>query len=331
MTATSRFAACLLSMTLAAGAVSVPQLHASPLGGGGQPNIELSATSLPFGDVHLGGSPILSVTVSNAGSAYLNVSQGITAVGGPQFFLIDPLGPFSVAPGGQVEVSLTFYPSSIGTHEGSLEFHSNDPVDPLVTVALSGNGYEANVASLTGAPDPVWINGSITFTVVLDAPAGPGDVAVSITTSPTARINVPSEVTVPQGGTQAQFQATAGAIPGLETVYAGIGSLYASDEVTIVNPVGVEDAPVSTLWLGPVAPSPVRRTAQIAFGLPSDARVRVGVFDLMGRKVATLADGIFPAGRHQVPWNAATHAGGLYVVRLESLGETRVARAVVTR
>jgi hypothetical protein len=270
--------------------------------------------------------------VSNAGTQQdLDVSLAITANGGQQFFLIDPLGPFSVSPGGEVEVILTFYPSSIGTHEATLEFHSDDPGNPLVTVSLSGNGYEAHVASLTGTPDPVFVNGSMTFTVILDAPAGPGDVAVSISTTPTALIDVPWEVVVPQGGTQAQFQATAGATPGTETVYAWLGSQYATDEIAVVNPVAVEGTRANRLWLGPVVPNPVRRAAQVAFTLPSEARARVGVFDLMGRKVASLADGLFPAGRHEIPWNAATTRGGVYVVRLEALGETRFVRAVVTR
>ena len=331
----SSVAAFMLLMALAVGPLAAPLSHGSPpadriLGGGEQPDIELSATSLLSGDVHLGGSANQSVIVSNIGTQDLNVSLAITGGSASQFFVQDPLGPFFVPPDGQVEVTLAFYPGAIGTQEASLEVQSDDPVDPLLTVSLSGNGYEANLVSLTGVPDPVSVNGSMTFTIVLDAPAGPGDVPVAITTSPTGLIAVPAEVTVPQGATQAQFQATAGPIPGTETVYALLLQLIAYDEIVIQNPTGVDHAPVRTLWLGPVVPNPVHRTSRVAFALPASARVRLRVFDLMGRIVATLAEGWFPAGRHEVPWDPAATRAGLYLVRLESLGETRTVKAAVT-
>jgi hypothetical protein len=142
-------------------------------------------------------------------------------------------------------------------------------------------------------------------------------------------IDVPPVVTVPQGMTQAEFQATAGPIPGTETVYALLHQLFAYDEIEIRSTVGVDIAPEGTLWLGPVVPNPVHRTSRVAFALPASAWVRLGVFDLMGRCVATLAEGHFPAGRHEVPWNPAASRAGMYLLRLDSLRETRIVKAVV--
>jgi plastocyanin len=49
-------------------------------------------------------------------------------------------------------------------------------------------------------------------------------------------------------------------------------------------------------------------------------RVGVSVFDLSGRQVATLVDGILPAGRHMVPFGAKTVARGFYFIKLNSSG-----------
>lgn len=81
-----------------------------------------------------------------------------------------------------------------------------------------------------------------------------------------------------------------------------------------------------------VYPNPGRR-ATIDFALPRGDDVEIAVFDLAGRRVATIADGNFAAGRYSREWNGVDAAGkpagtGLYFYRLRALGETRVVRGV---
>ena len=70
-------------------------------------------------------------------------------------------------------------------------------------------------------------------------------------------------------------------------------------------------------------PNPFRRTTTIAFDLPVTSSVKLDVFDLLGRKVATLAEGEHPAGAHTVEY-ALREAGGaplragIYVYRLRA-------------
>ncbi len=79
-------------------------------------------------------------------------------------------------------------------------------------------------------------------------------------------------------------------------------------------------------------PNPVRAAGTLRFTIPEDARVRVEMFDLGGRHVATLLDDHLARGPHdlefQVPnqWRA-----GVYLCRLSAGGVTRVARMLVTR
>jgi hypothetical protein len=42
------------------------------------------------------------------------------------------------------------------------------------------------------------------------------------------------------------------------------------------------------------------------------------VFDVLGREVATLADGVQPAGSHTVLFNGSELASGVYLCRLQA-------------
>ena len=78
---------------------------------------------------------------------------------------------------------------------------------------------------------------------------------------------------------------------------------------------------------GPVAllapaPSPFREGTALRFRLDAAADVRLDVFDMTGRRVASLA-GPFAAGAHAVPLDGRGLAPGPYVVRLAASGEVR--------
>jgi hypothetical protein len=63
-------------------------------------------------------------------------------------------------------------------------------------------------------------------------------------------------------------------------------------------------------------PNPFNPSTRIAFSLPSQLDVTLEVFDVLGRKVATLARGIHPAGSHEVEFDASRLTTGLYIYRL---------------
>jgi len=78
--------------------------------------------------------------------------------------------------------------------------------------------------------------------------------------------------------------------------------------------------------LGRVFPNPTRGPATVEFGLEHRSSVRVTVYDLRGRRVALLQDGILPAGTHLSRWNGRTESGehaaaGLYFVRFLAGGK----------
>lgn len=77
---------------------------------------------------------------------------------------------------------------------------------------------------------------------------------------------------------------------------------------------------VAGLVLGPVVPNPMTGTARMSFELPEEADARLEIFDIQGRRTAVLAEGVRPAGRHELVWDGRDGdrraEPGLYFVRL---------------
>jgi len=67
-------------------------------------------------------------------------------------------------------------------------------------------------------------------------------------------------------------------------------------------------------------PNPFNPTTTIQYHLKQAGPVAVRMYDLQGRLVATLADGVHAAGRHEVRWDASQFASGTYFYRIEAQG-----------
>lgn len=74
----------------------------------------------------------------------------------------------------------------------------------------------------------------------------------------------------------------------------------------------------ASIVLEPNAPNPFGRVTFLRFELPSAMRVRLSVYDVLGREVKVLVDGHRTAGNHQVLLEADNLASGVYVYRLET-------------
>lgn len=96
------------------------------------------------------------------------------------------------------------------------------------------------------------------------------------------------------------------------------------------------EPPVARVTLYPASPNPARTAASVRYALPADADVRLKVFDLAGRKVATLADGRVGPGPNEAVWDLAGPDGrrvasGIYFVKLEAGGESVTGKIVVVK
>ena len=95
------------------------------------------------------------------------------------------------------------------------------------------------------------------------------------------------------------------------------------------TPTSLEDPerPVS-LRLDQNFPNPFNPTTVVGFQLSVAGQASLKVYDLVGREVAVLVDGIMPAGEHSVNFDATALPSGIYLYVLES-GAQRVSRKLL--
>lgn len=80
-----------------------------------------------------------------------------------------------------------------------------------------------------------------------------------------------------------------------------------------------------------IAPNPANAVFRIRFDLPRAGRAQLQVFDVQGRLVRTLADATYSAGEQHALWDATPFASGLYFVRLQAAGESRMQKALLLK
>ena len=70
--------------------------------------------------------------------------------------------------------------------------------------------------------------------------------------------------------------------------------------------------------LHPAYPNPFNPVTNISYGLPVDTEVTLNIYDVEGRKISSLVQGIRQAGNHTVKWNAEGYPSGVYFVKLNT-------------
>jgi hypothetical protein len=75
-------------------------------------------------------------------------------------------------------------------------------------------------------------------------------------------------------------------------------------------------------------PNPFNSSTVIRYDLPDQATVTIKIYNILGQVIATLADGIQPAGRHSVIWNADNSPSGVYFCQIQT-GEYLVTRKMM--
>ncbi|MDP6528154.1 MAG: agmatine deiminase family protein [Gemmatimonadota bacterium] len=91
------------------------------------------------------------------------------------------------------------------------------------------------------------------------------------------------------------------------------------------SPVGVESMGTESALAPRVAPNPVRGSTTFSFELRTADEVQLSVYDITGRRVATLVEGVRPAGENRIHWDTRDDQGrsvasGVYFFRLRTAG-----------
>jgi hypothetical protein len=88
-------------------------------------------------------------------------------------------------------------------------------------------------------------------------------------------------------------------------------SFYSSRPVPGIS----EELPLKVSLL-PNSPNPFSAATTVRYALPKAARVRLEVFDALGRRVALLADSDHQAGEYEALWQTGNSASGTYIAQI---------------
>jgi hypothetical protein len=78
-------------------------------------------------------------------------------------------------------------------------------------------------------------------------------------------------------------------------------------------------------------PNPFNPSTSIEYQLPSSGKVKLSVFDALGREVAVLVDEVKDAGRYSVRFDGTQRSSGIYYARLSSGGMTSVKKMLLVK
>jgi hypothetical protein len=78
-----------------------------------------------------------------------------------------------------------------------------------------------------------------------------------------------------------------------------------------------------------VAPNPASTAAKVTINLPGSMAVKVNVYDLAGRRVATVVDRVLREGENAAALDVSGMAAGVYILRLEAGGRVAAKRLAV--
>jgi hypothetical protein len=119
------------------------------------------------------------------------------------------------------------------------------------------------------------------------------------------------------------------------TGFPAIGAWYVLDELELYTGIGISyDHPENTpgiFTLGANYPNPFNPVTMIPFTLDRAGTVRLQVYDISGKLLTTLIEQWLPAGKHQVPWYAASVAAGVYFCRLSDGRRERTRKMVLIK
>ena len=120
-----------------------------------------------------------------------------------------------------------------------------------------------------------------------------------------------------------------GARADLVALAAGEGGIYLFE-----GPFAVANEPSAlpqAVALEPVRPNPLHDAGTVRYTLAEAGPATLALYDLLGRRVAVLADGVQAIGTHEARVEVGSLPGGVYVLRLQSGRHVASAKLAVVR
>jgi len=149
---------------------------------------------------------------------------------------------------------------------------------------------------------------------------------------------------MPKGGA---LEATGGTIQqiddsdSVQVCYVDV-DIQPSSSQSVTVTLGQSDVSSETgyaplqLRLGQNHPNPFNPSTVLSYALPEAGRMELVVYDVRGRRVAVLVNGLMPAGEHRVEWGGLDDSGrpvasGVYLARLAVGAKIKTRKIVLAR
>ncbi len=223
-------------------------------------------------------------------------------------------------------------------NNGSGTWDNNNSADYSIAVTASGGGTTEPTPVFTVNPNPpqadrnvtITYNGSLKCASAINLHWGRNGWQ-NVTTTAMSKVNNVWTLTmpVPAGTTMLDFVFNNG---------SGAWDNNGGQDyhIAVVAPTSIEEIDmVDGISLSQNYPNPFNPETVIRFTIGTQdlasLRIRFAVYDLLGREIAVLADGFYPAGTHSVRFDASTLPSGMYLYRLEAAGTILVRRMILLK
>ncbi len=304
--------------------------------GGGSGTYTLVLRTDPGGTVTVTPSSSDAGAVTVSGALTFDASDWET----PQAVTVTPVGD---ADADDEAVTITHAVSGYGNIASGPQIavtvdDDETPVTPPVNPGTPGVDASTNALALDEG------GGSGTYTLVLRTNPG-GAVTVTPSSSDAGAVTVsgplafdasnwetPQTVTVtPVGDADADDEAAT-----ITHAISGYGNLTTGPEIAVTvddnDIVTAREEEIPTRFaLKQNYPNPFNPLTTVEFSLDKAQHVRLAVYDLVGQEVRVLTDGVRPAGRYRIPFDASDLASGTYLYALRSEEEVAIKTMVLLK
>jgi hypothetical protein len=290
------------------------------------PEIHVSHSFLDFETVPLTEDSSQEFTITNTGNAWL-VLYDLTSTDSSFTTNFNPCDSL-IAPGDSLIVLVTFAPGDTILYNDTLYIHNNDQSTEVLLTGIGIPGPEIVVSDSSLNFGMVAMREDSTQRLTIYSTGIVSLIIRSVTTSEHSFTTDfdPSDSLIAPGDSLEILVTFA---PWDTVSYSETLTIDNNDELTEVTLLGiglppnavVPEPPLkipTTYSISSIYPNPFNTQTTIQYDVPVQGVVQVDVYDVLGREVAHLVDGVVPAGRFRVLWNAANLPSGIYFCRMHA-------------
>ena len=117
----------------------------------------------------------------------------------------------------------------------------------------------------------------------------------------------------------------------LESLYGNIPA-FANNEIFVINELTDEDSVLpGEITLQDAYPNPFNPVTNITFSIPEAMNIELNVYDIQGRLVKQIIQGMYEQGEHHVILNGENLSSGLYFVQLLTENSSKYSKVLLLK